>query len=160
GPGLMARTRDALCSLSVTGAFQMCPRGEENPGSATRTDTSHLRPISAYHSDALMTSPSSTRWKLSAEALESLLARLGPDPESAGQEYEAVRGSLILFFDRRGMAHPDALADETLDRVARRLAEGEVVAHLHGYVFGVAQRVCSESQRSSGRERAAAVQAN
>src|SRR5262249_20758825 len=70
GPGLMARTRDALCSLSVTGAFQMCPRGEENPGSATRTDTSHLRPISAYHSDALMTSPSSTRWKLSAEALE------------------------------------------------------------------------------------------
>jgi len=86
---------------------------------------------------------------------DGLLRRLGENPEAAAREYETIRRKLSLFFEMRGNTSADSLADETIDRVARRLDEGEVVSNLRGYCYGVAKRVLLESERRSARERAA-----
>ena len=94
-------------------------------------------------------------WSLSHEALDRLLEALGSDRDAASVEYEALRRRLIHFFDWRGSLTPDVLADQTLDRVARKLQEGEVVEDVGGYVFGVARYVLYESHRRDARERTA-----
>ena len=85
--------------------------------------------------------------RLSTESLEQLLARLGPDSETAGREYEAVRRKLIDYFDRRGVPSADALADETLDRVARKLGQREDIQSVRAYCYGVARHVHMEWRR-------------
>ncbi len=95
------------------------------------------------------------RWNLTPKALDRLLDRLGTNREIAAREYEAIRRRLIDFFDRRGARSPEALADEALDRVARRLDEGQIVEHLRGYCYGVAKRVLLEWEKQRARERAA-----
>jgi DNA-directed RNA polymerase specialized sigma24 family protein len=94
-------------------------------------------------------------WRLNQPALERLLLRLSEEPEKAAREYEAIRGSLLVFFDLRGAADSAALADEALDRVARRLEQGEDIEHPRAYVYGVAKNVVRESVRQRERERAA-----
>src|SRR5262245_40090587 len=96
-------------------------------------------------------------WKLKAESLERLLGRLAGDRESGAEEYERLRRKLLDFFDHRGAPTPDPLADEAVDGVARKLEQGEVLAHLRGYVYGVARRVLLEVDRHRLRERAAAA---
>src|SRR5688572_12517052 len=94
-------------------------------------------------------------WSLSTDALERLLDALGPDRDVASRQYEAFRHRLIQFFDWRGALTPDALADETLDRVARRLVAGEPVDNMGGYLRGVARHVLQEWHKRSLRERSA-----
>src|SRR5262245_36371747 len=65
------------------------------------------------------------QWSLTHEALGQLLERLGTDPATAGREYLALRDRLVDYFAWRGTHRPDVAADETLDRAARRLEEGE-----------------------------------
>jgi DNA-directed RNA polymerase specialized sigma24 family protein len=87
---------------------------------------------------------------LQSEQLEALLARLGPDRESAGTQYEQLRKRLISVFQYRHCHHPEELADETLDRTARKLQEmgaGFVGSDPARYVFGVAWNVARESFR-------------
>jgi DNA-directed RNA polymerase specialized sigma24 family protein len=87
---------------------------------------------------------------LRSEQLEALLARLGPDRESAGTQYEQLRKRLISVFEYRRCPHPEELADETLDRTARKLQEmgaGFVGSDPARYVFGVAWNVARESFR-------------
>ena len=92
---------------------------------------------------------------LTAQAFEGLLARLSPVRHAAAEEYEALRGRLIDYFQWRGSDDPESRADETLDRVARKLAEGEPVEHVHRYAHGVARLILLESTRERQRERAA-----
>ena len=91
-------------------------------------------------------------WTLTGQAFERLLMRLGSDAEAGGREYEALQRKLVLFFTMRGAAGAEALADETLDRVARRLDEGEAVEQMRAYVFGVARRVLLEEAKQRARE--------
>lgn len=86
------------------------------------------------------------QWTLDADAFEKLLAVFDPDRERAAERYELVRAKLISFFEYRGARDAEDLADETLNRVARRLAEGVVVsaAEVRNYVFGVARNVLRE----------------
>jgi DNA-directed RNA polymerase specialized sigma24 family protein len=94
---------------------------------------------------------------LTREALESLLAVLGPDREQAGLQYETIRRKLVRLFEWRGCAFPDELADETINRVARRMAEGVELrsADPYGYFCAVAHLVYKEVLRRQARERAA-----
>ncbi len=89
---------------------------------------------------------------LTASAFETLLARLGSDPDAAGREYGAIRCKLVGFFERRNALMPEMLADETIDRVARRLDEGEKVEYLRAYFYGVAKRILLESVRQRCRQ--------
>jgi DNA-directed RNA polymerase specialized sigma24 family protein len=87
---------------------------------------------------------------LGSGPFEALLQRLGPDRESAGTSYEQLRRRLVAVFEYRRCPHPEELADETLDRAARRLQEmgSEFVGSDPArFVFGVAWNVARESFR-------------
>jgi DNA-directed RNA polymerase specialized sigma24 family protein len=73
--------------------------------------------------------------------------------DSNGEKYLEIRRRLVQYFDRKNCALPDELADETLNRVARRLAEeGEIrdVTPAH-YCYLVARFVFLEYQRRPDR---------
>jgi DNA-directed RNA polymerase specialized sigma24 family protein len=98
---------------------------------------------------------SESRWDLTGETLQHLLQRLHADPEHAARAYESLRVRLIAFFDWRGLAWPETAADETLDRVARRLLEGEEVVQVEAYAHGVARLIALERLRRQQREQQA-----
>jgi len=83
---------------------------------------------------------------LTREGLEALLAYLDPDRERAGEKYESIRLRLVKLFECRGAPLPEESADETMDRVARRLAAGERIhsAEPAAYFYGVARNVLRE----------------
>jgi RNA polymerase sigma factor (sigma-70 family) len=93
--------------------------------------------------------------ELAPETFAALLARLSPDPERAGEAYEEQRQMLVKFFECRGMTLAEDLADEVFNRVARRLAEGEVIEKLPGYCFSIARFILMEQLRSPEQRRVA-----
>lgn len=86
-------------------------------------------------------------WVLTSEAFEKLLQYFSPDREEAGKLYLRMRIKLMRFFEFRGCISPDELVDEVINRVARRISEGEVIFNLNGYFFEVARLVFMESLR-------------
>jgi DNA-directed RNA polymerase specialized sigma24 family protein len=98
--------------------------------------------------------PSKREWALTEDAFAALLTALGDNPETAAGEYEFLRQKLIKFFAWQGQATPAELCDETLNIVARKLAEGERVRDLVGYCLGVARKLSAEHRRRLGREQA------
>lgn len=91
---------------------------------------------------------------MTPEEFEALLAQLDPDRERAGEIYVTVRRKLVRLFEWRGCAAPEDLADETMNRVARRLAEGIELrsSDPYGYFCGVAHLLYKESLRRAARE--------
>ena len=83
---------------------------------------------------------------LSQEDFDRLLAWLDEDRERAGATYEKIRWRLITIFAARGCPVAEELADETLDRVARRVSD--IAVNYTGdkvrYFFGVANNVHHE----------------
>jgi RNA polymerase sigma factor (sigma-70 family) len=88
---------------------------------------------------------------LTSASFDSLLAQLGPDRESAARAYLELRRALFIFFATRGVASPDEMTDETINRVARRLSEGEQITAEtpSNYFYGVARNVWRESLAKS-----------
>jgi DNA-directed RNA polymerase specialized sigma24 family protein len=81
---------------------------------------------------------------------EALLQRLAPDRQCAGVRYEELRRRLITIFEYRRCHHAEELADETLDRAARKLLEmgNEFVgSDPSRFVFAIAWNVARESFR-------------
>lgn len=85
-------------------------------------------------------------WALGSEAFEKLLATLDSDRDRAAERYETIRRRLIQVFRWRGCSEPEALADETIDRVSRKLMEGEEILASDPavYFYGVARNVLKE----------------
>lgn len=83
---------------------------------------------------------------LSQEEFDRLLTWLDQDRERAGLAYEQIRRRLTTIFAARSCPVPEDLADETIDRVARRVAD--IAAGYTGdkakYFFGVATNVHHE----------------
>jgi len=83
---------------------------------------------------------------LTRESFDSLLEWLHADRETAGREYEKIRARLIKIFACRGCRVPEELADETINRVARKVAE--VAEGYQGdpafYFYAVARKVYLE----------------
>jgi DNA-directed RNA polymerase specialized sigma24 family protein len=96
-----------------------------------------------------------TRWQLTREAFEALLVELASGGRQATAEYERLHRRLVAFFERRGWVDADACADETLDRVARRLQQGDKIENVRRYAYGVARFVALELARERTRRRAA-----
>src|SRR4030095_7600750 len=95
------------------------------------------------------------RWALTQEAFDRLLASLGGDRESAGEHYLETRAKLVRFFEWRGCPFPEDPADETINRVARKLVEGEKILNPDGYCFGVARMLVLEINKESIKQRQA-----
>jgi len=84
------------------------------------------------------------KWTLTQQALDKLLASLSPNREEAGTLYELLRRKLVRFFECRHSEPADEYADETINRVARRLDEGQIVDNVGAYALGVARLLCLE----------------
>ena len=85
--------------------------------------------------------------------LSRLLTFLCPDdPEEAGRRYLRLHQRLEGFFRIRGVADTAAAADETLDRAARRIAEGADVPNIDNFCLGIARFIIKESWRINTRE--------
>jgi DNA-directed RNA polymerase specialized sigma24 family protein len=87
--------------------------------------------------------------KLTAAQLEALLRRLDGRGERAGERYEAIHSRLVRFFLWNSCSAAEELADETLNRVARKLAAGrEEIQELEAFIWGVARKVRQEGQKA------------
>jgi DNA-directed RNA polymerase specialized sigma24 family protein len=62
-------------------------------------------------------------WVPSRRAFDRLLAWLDGGIDSGGQNYVDMRRRLVRYFERKHCFDADALADDTLNRVSRRLEE-------------------------------------
>lgn len=90
---------------------------------------------------------------------DALLALFSHDRDEAGLGYERVRSGLVRFFEFRGCLDSEALADETLNRVALKADgfDGSKNVKLTSYVYGFAVNVYREYVRSP-RQRELAIE--
>jgi DNA-directed RNA polymerase specialized sigma24 family protein len=88
-------------------------------------------------------------WILTQESFDAMLSWLAPDREQAGQRYEIIRHRLIKIFTCRGCLESEELADETINRVARKMKE--IKDDYRGdpalYFYGVGHKVYLEHLR-------------
>ena len=62
-------------------------------------------------------------WLITSDSFARLLEWIDEGFDSDGRKYLEMRRLLVNYFDRKNCRSPDELADETLNRVARRLEE-------------------------------------
>ncbi len=93
-------------------------------------------------------------WSLTQSAFQRLLNWLDGGTSSDGQKYLEMRRRLVAYFDRKNCQAPEDLADETLNRLARRLEEEGIVEDNTParYCYIVARFVFMETMRESKRE--------
>ena len=82
---------------------------------------------------------------LTPEAFGKLLDSFDSDRERAAEKYEQLRHTLIRFFQWRSAPFPEEHADETFDRVSRKLGDRLAIANIGGYCYEVARLVCLEA---------------
>jgi RNA polymerase sigma factor (sigma-70 family) len=92
-------------------------------------------------------------WILTERAFVKFLACLDNDLAGAGERYEALREALVKFLDWRGAPSPEDLVDETFNRVARKLDEGEIIQDVPAYCYGVARLVFLQSLEHPSNKR-------
>ena len=78
------------------------------------------------------------------EAFEKLMLRLASDREQAGEEYELLRLKLLEYFRSRTCLRAEELADQTLNRLARKIDEREEIRDVLRYCYGLARWVWME----------------
>ena len=94
-------------------------------------------------------------WALTSGAFQHLLDWLDESRDSGGEKYLEMRRRLVTYFDRKNCLTPDDLADETLNRVARRLEEEAIVTESPAkYCYNVARFVFMEHLREMQNDNA------
>lgn len=145
----------------------LLPAGEEAQGWPADAAGGDLSPVEAEPAalaelmsetqvETIHPDGSSTRkkaWRLTREAFDMLLGALAADRDTAASRYEAIRARLLKFFECRGCPIPEDLADDTINRVARRLYEGRQIwtSEPASYFYGVARNVLREYWASPER---------
>ena len=101
----------------------------------------------SHNRDSEILPPQKPKWVLTQTAFDQLLDWLDPDREKAGKKYENIRRKLIRILACKGSSAAEDLADEAINRVAKRVAEiaPTYVGEPALYFFGVAQNVFLES---------------
>ena len=91
-------------------------------------------------------------WALTQHAFRQFLAWLD-EGDASGEKYLEMRRRLVSYFDRKDCLSPAELADETLNRIARRLEEEGAItdATPARYCYIVARFVFLEYLRRSER---------
>jgi DNA-directed RNA polymerase specialized sigma24 family protein len=95
------------------------------------------------------------KWTLTKDAFDRLLVSFGTDRESGAQKYIEIRDKLVRFFQWRGCPFPEEHADETFNRVAKKISEGEEIRNPSAYVIGVARLLVLEIIKAHSRQREA-----
>ena len=99
--------------------------------------------------------PQKNKWRLTREAFDEFLECLDLDREKAGLEYEKIRTKLVSFFECRDCQFPEDYADETINRVVRKIGDGETISEPRTYVFGVARMIILEIVKDQHKRRSA-----
>lgn len=102
-----------------------------------------------------LTSPKKkSEWVATEGSFAALLEWLDQGFDTKGEAYLELRRRLVAYFDRKGCINSDELADETLNRVQRRLEEeGNIRSETPAkFCYAVAKYVFLEHLRS-GRVR-------
>jgi DNA-directed RNA polymerase specialized sigma24 family protein len=92
------------------------------------------------------------QWTVSQNSFDRFLAVLDGDREIAGEKYEALRHRIVKFFEWRACATPEDLADQTLDRIVRKISLGEEIQDHMNYAYGVARFIYLENKKLVRRE--------
>jgi DNA-directed RNA polymerase specialized sigma24 family protein len=87
------------------------------------------------------------KWSLTQHAFDGLLALLDSDRDTAAKRYIEIRRNLVRLFEWRGCSTPEEHADETINRCARKIDEGEPIRDLATYSIGVARMLWREKSR-------------
>ena len=95
------------------------------------------------------------KWTLTPESFDKLLVAFGGDRDAGGEKYLEIRSNLMRFFEWRGCSFPEDHADETINRIAKRIDEGEQILNPSGYAMGVARLLLLEIIKSRQREQSA-----
>jgi len=105
-------------------------------------------------SDTQVKTKPKSSWSLTADSLDGFLRWLDDGTDSSGQSYLEMRRRLIAYFDRKNCLNADDLADETLNRVARRLEEEKSIETETPakYCYTVARFVFMESLRARDKK--------
>ena len=101
--------------------------------------------ILADDSKATSASPGNTR-----ADFHILLDRLNKESGRGAERYEELRLRLINFFRWNSCFPAEELADETLDRVARKIRR-ENILDIHSFAYGVAKNVRLEWRRRGAK---------
>ena len=93
-------------------------------------------------------------WVLTPKAFAALLNWLDEGADSSGEVYLEMRRRLVTYFDRKNCAASQELADETMNRVTRRLEEeGNITSDTPAqYCYIVARFVFLEHLRAMKNE--------
>lgn len=88
-------------------------------------------------------------WTPTQETFRQFLHWLDEGVDSGGERYLEMRRRLAFYFDRKNCLAPDDLADETLNRVARKVEEKGTISGLSPahYCYIVARFVFLEHLR-------------
>ena len=87
------------------------------------------------------------KWSLNAVAFDKLLDHFSTNREEAGIQYKLAHRKVVRYFEWRRVATAEACADETMDRVARRIDEGQKIDKLMAYILRVAHHIFQEVTR-------------
>jgi RNA polymerase sigma factor (sigma-70 family) len=149
------RSSAAQPQLQVTRRASRKQNRESLPSAERLLTSSEIPADTSAEGDAEGRSSSRKKdWTLTAEAFDSLLTWLDADRACAGLRYENIRAKLIKYFDYRGCLQPDDLADETINRVARRILDGKEIwaSDPANYFYGVARNLVREYWGSPERD--------
>jgi DNA-directed RNA polymerase specialized sigma24 family protein len=91
-------------------------------------------------------------WSLTQQSFDGLLALLGPDRDVAADRYLEIRRNLVRLFEWRGCSTPEEYADETLNRCARKIGDGEIIRDPATYCIGIARMLLLEMGRDRARQ--------
>lgn len=96
---------------------------------------------------------------LEGNDFEVMLTWLDFDRDKAGEKYETIRRGLIEVFRCRGCWEPEDLADETINRVARKVKDLDKIysGDPARYFFGVAKNLLREYYRRASRREAPVI---
>jgi RNA polymerase sigma factor (sigma-70 family) len=92
------------------------------------------------------------KWSLTQTAFDSLLACLDSDRDIAADRYLRMRRNLTHLFEWRGCHAPEDYADETINRCARKIEQGEEIRDLATYSIGVARMLLREMSRDRSQK--------
>jgi DNA-directed RNA polymerase specialized sigma24 family protein len=103
--------------------------------------------------DAVSNPALKKNWAPDESALNRLLTWFDQGSDSGGERYLEIRRRLVAYFERKDCLFPDELADDTLNRVARRLQEEGAIedASPAHYCYIVARFVFMEYLRRPER---------
>jgi DNA-directed RNA polymerase specialized sigma24 family protein len=96
------------------------------------------------------------KWTLTQESFDELLLAMGGgNRESGSEKYLEIRTNLMRFFEWRGCSFPEDHADETINRMARKVGDGEEILNPPAYAMGVARLLLLEIIKGRQKEQSA-----